>query len=714
MVGDTVFATDEWLAPPRPLFRSSRGILDAFVESRPRLRAHEARLARGVRPAEPARRSTSAPWPAGPVRGRLRAARRLARRRADRHTRRGRNGRRRAHLDAAESSRSGRRLSRRSDGMGRADDGSRSRPTPRPRQSSSATVRSARSPRTSWVKYARRCDVTSSATRYSSAPSRGAVTSRWQPRRARPTSTRHSCARRWKTGGLSRTAPRSSPRTGTSCASRSTTGPSSRPQRTRSLATSAAATPCLWRPLPCPRRSASCARLPAGGTALLAYDETEGRLRAVREFATPRLVESPSNGTWLVHGSCGEAAAPSTSTYCVGVPAAGGAGRPEYTWRDARMADEPGAVVTVTTGGALVQISSGGSFDDAHLTSTGPGGVAARTPLHLVDPSPAARRMIEHAVWLNGVEERRPGVLSGWVAAEGTVVGIEVEADGAVRVGAQGARPGARLSWPGRYGLGWSRAHNSYETTDGGMTWTPFSAPLPAGTPPTCARADLPGASPTAGSVSAGANARPRLARRSVSSPPLRWEAPRPFLLTCRATVPFRRLPARARPLPVDLLGGGDRNPRRQQSRCRRRPSNSASFETPAIGRTDRLFHADIFGAGHSGAVGRIFAWGPASADWSGQGRWVVRWRSPFGGKTASASSLVAAAPFQDADDARDALGVGRSGPVSFTAVVSDDAAHLLLRVVHPGRTTEVATLDAGGTFAKRTPRRWGSLGRLR
>jgi hypothetical protein len=402
----------------------------------------------------------------------------------------------------------------------------------------------------------------------------------------------------------------------------------------------------------------------ARGTALLAYDETEGRLRAVREFATPRLVESPSNGTWLVHGPCGEGPVVSAATYCIGLPTRGAGPLASYTWREARVADEPGAVVTVTTEGNLVQISPQGSFDDAHLTSVGPDGIATHIPLHLSDASVEVRRIVEHAVWLNGLEERRAGVLSGWIASEGTVIGVEVDADGAMRLGGHVRDLGSPFV-AGRYGLGWSRAHNSYETTDGGMTWTPFSAPSPLA--PSDVRACGPVGCIADGWLRVGWGERPTGGAPTVApSPPLQWEAPRPFSLTCNA-----------RPVAPEL-----------------------SFDEPEQTRSDHLFHADIFGAAHSGAVGRIFAWGPASTDWSGQGRWVVRWRSPFGGKAATASSLVAAAPFQDADDARNALGVGRTGPVSFTAVVSEDAAHLLLRIVHPGRTTELATLDAGGTFA--------------
>ena len=147
-----------------------------------------------------------------------------------------------------------------------------------------------------------------------------------------------------------------------------------------------------------------------------------------------------------------------------------------------------------------------------------------------------------------------------------------------------------------------------------------------------------------------------------------------PFALTCRVTGPVA-------PHPVD-----DPAP----------PSG--------LGRGDRLLHADVFAGLESvpqpRPVGRVYAWGPASGDWSGLGRWVTRWRAPGMSAAGWVSSAVVAAPFRDAEGARGELGLGRSGLASFTLTTSDDAAHGLLFVRRPGRTSELDTLDEGSTQA--------------
>jgi hypothetical protein len=127
---------------------------------------------------------------------------------------------------------------------------------------------------------------------------------------------------------------------------------------------------------------------------------------------------------------------------------------------------------------------------------------------------------------------------------------------------------------------------------------------------------------------------------------------------------------------------------------------NDTSFAAPLVTSADRLVHADVFQAfdsPHLGPFGRIYAWGPASGDWSGLGRWVTRWRSPFDGRSAVRSTMIAATPFQDAESARTELGLGRAGPVGFGGTVSEDATHALLTVNRNGHPLELVTLDDGG-----------------
>src|SRR6185312_5141373 len=72
---------------------------------------------------------------------------------------------------------------------------------------------------------------------------------------------------------------------------------------------------------------------------------------------------------------------------------------------------------------------------------------------------------------LDGFEERRPGVLGGWVEGAGTLVGVEITLDGHVRVGEYVRDAGSPFP-AGRFAFGWTASRRGFESTDGGMTWT--------------------------------------------------------------------------------------------------------------------------------------------------------------------------------------------------------------------------------------------------
>jgi hypothetical protein len=407
---------------------------------------------------------------------------------------------------------------------------------------------------------------------------------------------------------------------------------------------------------------------PPGRTAVLAYDRRTARVSRLRTFRGPRIVQPTGNGSLLVHGPC-EGEIPASrppATYCVGVASRGAAAGP-YGWWEARLDDAPGAA-TVTSDGRVASVPTPAGLDDGRLLLRGPDGATEAVRLRLEQATGASRHFAARAVWLGDLQERRPGVLGGWLAADGTVVGVEIDRDGAVKLGGFVRDLGSPFV-AGRYGLGWTRSRLGYETTDGGMTWTRFVAPTPLA--PSRVRACGPAGCLADGWIRVGWGERAaEPAPRIAPSVPLRSDPPAPLWLTCRmADVPS--------PAGVD-----------------------ARFAPPTVARGDEIVHVDLFGfdAGQTlGPVGRIYAWGPATGEWSGLGQWVTLWRSPFGGTASVASSGVLPAPFRSAEGARADLGLGRSGPASWTLVVGQEPSHALIVTRRPGHALDLAAVDEGG-----------------
>lgn len=436
---------------------------------------------------------------------------------------------------------------------------------------------------------------------------------------------------------------------------------------------------------------------PAGRTALFVYDDSAGRLRPVRAFASPRRVQVAGGGAWIVRGPCGdEPSAARASTLCVGAPTHASAAA-QYAWRELAGGDDLAEVVTVTSDGRVARLSVGSNLAAGHLALGPVDGATVAVPLRLDGASEGVRRFVAHAVWLGDLEEKAPGVLGGWLTADGTVLGVEIDAEGGVRTGAYIRDLGSPFV-SGRYGLGWTRSHLGYETTDGGMTWAPFVAPAPLG--PSRARACGPAGCIAEGWIRVGWGERASAPPVNLRpEPPLRGSGPAPLRLTCR--------PAQQGLL--DLLRRGSTakavdEPRRPSTSTPKPPASLAArlrdgLLSPAIAATEALVQVDVFSADattRQGPLGRIFAWGPATGEWAGAGRWTTRWRSPFVPSTGAVSTSVSAAPFADADSARAELGVGRAGPVSWTLVAGEDAAHALLLSRRPGRAPELMALDEG------------------
>lgn len=434
-----------------------------------------------------------------------------------------------------------------------------------------------------------------------------------------------------------------------------------------------------------------------GPTTLFRYDDASGRIEPARRFASARVVQASGNGAWLVQGPCAEGEATSTVAYCVGVPAA--RERLATAWHDVAT-DGLESAAAVLSDGSVARIVMEAGLESAHLVSTSPRGETVAVKLHLDELPEATRAFLEKGVWVRALEERTLGVLGGWVLADGTAVGVEVEPDGTVRAGEHVRDLGSPYV-AGRYGIGWTRSHQGFETTDGGFSWKHFEAPVPLAPPKV--RSCGPAGCVLDGWLRVGWGERLTETTPLRPEPPLRNQAAPPFWLTCKSTEPLAH-PSSAAPragpesVMTSRIGHGH-----ALTALSLPPPRSARawFTAPRLTKAEELVQADVLLSeltpGYREAIGRVQAWGPAVGDWSSLGHLVTRWRSPFWGLRVSSSAIVAP-PFLDAEHARLELGPGHgaSGP-PLTASVSEDGIHLLLATRRSGRAVELTALDAGG-----------------
>ena len=422
-----------------------------------------------------------------------------------------------------------------------------------------------------------------------------------------------------------------------------------------------------------------------GRTMVFAYDPARAALVALQRFDGPRVVTAAANGTLCVRGPCtGDVREPSTRhAYCVMDRS--------RRWREFLVrGDVDGERVVPLADGRVALLSPPhGDLATAHVTVLGGPAVLTR-PISFDAAPPEIARILVDGVWLDGFEERRDGVLGGWVEAGGTILGIEVDLSGKARHGTFIRDAGSPMV-SGRYGLGWSAARRGYETTDGGMSWAPLELPEPlAADRTTQERACGPLGCMTKGWLRVGWGPSPTAAPSTPtqpSRPPFRSSVIPHF--DCVAP------PAASSSVHVSPIreGGID---------------DAAAYAPTFFGVAAPGHHAgeialsvpggELGGRnGRLNPIARLYAVGPKSEDWTqGGSRWVARWLWPFAGDAGVRSTLSSVSPFTSLDAARRALGVGAVPSVGWTAAVGDDASHALLLARHAGGSeTSIVELEA-------------------
>jgi hypothetical protein len=444
---------------------------------------------------------------------------------------------------------------------------------------------------------------------------------------------------------------------------------------------------------------------PRGRTLVVRWDEREARLVELRRFDSPRQVLAFGNGALAVRGPCAATDQPATAraadeqVFCV-MRRGGGWAEMHFRGEDVDLA----RIVVLGEGRvALVRPPIGGDLSSAQLTITD-GTSATHLPLAFPPLRSEVSRALRLGVWLDGFEERHPGVLGGWVDVAGSVVGIEIGTGGEVRVGEYIRDAGAPIV-SGRWGLGWTASRRGFETTDGGMTWTK-DLELPDPIAPSRAVHER-----VCGPVGCVAAGWMRVGwgwgagdRNAPAEPP-------PSL--ARSRYP----PA----LDLDCQGAAGSPEETKQPQGQRssfaptaalgpRFGSAVSVSTNAHGLLGPFptFH------GHPGPTvppedaglvaeattafspmselfARVHAWGPKNGDWEQLGRWEIAWLWPWGGWTDVRSSLAVHAPWTSVDAARRAL----AAPPVWGLAAGDDPDHALL-IGRRSTGSEAIVLESG------------------
>jgi hypothetical protein len=459
-----------------------------------------------------------------------------------------------------------------------------------------------------------------------------------------------------------------------------------------------------------------------GTTLVLRWDAEQSRLIELRRFDSPREVLSSGNGSLAVRGRC---VAPDTGAEQAAVP--GDAARrerqdwclmaPDGDWSEMQFSgadiDSARLVVLSSRRAVLVRPPEGGDLSSARLTLTDgltDGAHATDLPLRIAPVPPEVARVLRWGIWMDGFEERRPGVLSGWIDAAGSMLGVEITLDGELHPGEYIREAGSPVA-SGRWAFGWTASRGGFETTDGGMTWTKeIALPEPIAEP----RAERHRSCGPMGCVTAGwlrvgwgAAAQPPQAE----PPPARPRAARRAPNLAMECVPLGSAPLADEP----SLLGGDAGPGRRPSL--RATASSwgalpqlkafAGVAGPLVGEGELGKSIDASHPLERGLrprpLARAYVWGPSAGEWhalsgaTGEGHapgghWQVRWLWPWQAVAGGArgargargaleerSSAVGPAPWASLELAAHAL----SSPVGtlpeWTLVPGDDADHALL-----------------------------------
>ncbi|HEX7664611.1 MAG TPA: hypothetical protein VF407_08875 [Polyangiaceae bacterium] len=470
---------------------------------------------------------------------------------------------------------------------------------------------------------------------------------------------------------------------------------------------------------------------PRGKTAIYKY--SAGAMIEAHHFDSPRLVLASGAGAVVVRGGCspsasGDSPDPNARDYCV-VSKAAAASTDDSGARDVRLrGDVDGERVVALSNGKLAVVSPPhGDLATARITVVDESGAATTKPIRFAPGTPIdATKLAKNGLWLDGIEEKRPGVLGAWSSSNGTMLGMEIELDGAATAGEVHTNLGTAMV-SGRFGLGWSATRKGWETIDGGMTWKPFDVPdslrssSSVGSSQSCGPIGCVvsfrdgvrmGEGPNGGWLRIGWGAKPpKQLPEPVQGPRTHYAQLPPIALACEPTRPapvvpptlatptkgplVKEVPTLSPIQPYPIGGGlGNRPPAPYpgwQSGYRAPPIMTTFDWTPFFSTQAPSLRGDEVGYGLDapdfvdrsmklGALMHFYAWGSRGTEWEHTSHWIVRWLAPFAGPTEMHSTQIAVPPSVVIDSSHFASQFGAPHPVgSWMMVPGDDALHALL-----------------------------------
>ena len=427
------------------------------------------------------------------------------------------------------------------------------------------------------------------------------------------------------------------------------------------------------------------------------------QLELVRELPGARVVSDSASGALVIHGGCG--ARGGALEHCI-VPPSGA----PY---EIRTNNERERVVALADGSAVV-LSPPVAQSPGALTLW-KGGVAQRRPLVLTHREPRHKTLLEQGVWLDGMVEAKPGLLSGWLVGAGPFAGFEVTLAGKltlrrVQDNANHALfAGSRALVLGENGL-------ASETTDGGVEWQ--AVELPPEIDLKAARAG--GMRQGCSAVGCGFAGFTRVgyfdgrAAHSLAAPatPPRVGFPGPggsrWFLHCATTgeVSAPALPFR----PATPLSG---------RRLRRSPVTPTASEEVDLAPLSPLldqaapalpdnFEGVDAGTEPYGVQLRIYAYGPRGGDWSKASSLSIAFADRFSVKPGVHVTASGRSPWPDVASAADALGAEPSTNAAGLAAALDPSGTSGALLLSSRGSIDLFVFEAG-----RVPLHIPNVGRL-
>jgi hypothetical protein len=398
-----------------------------------------------------------------------------------------------------------------------------------------------------------------------------------------------------------------------------------------------------------------------------------------RQFDGPRVISPSDNGGLVVSGGCDSGALSDAAQHkrCIVAPQGG-----TFELQVAKSGLE--RVVALHDGRAVV-LEPPSAERRGSLRLIEPSGSARTVPLSL--DSDANATVLKAGFWLESLVESTPGVLSGWVVARGSFLGVRIDLDGKLKTGAlQRSIENALISGRTAFVLGVSGI--AEHSSDGGFNWD--DAAIPAAVESDAERAQATSLETEQGCSLVGCVFR-------------RW-----LRIGGRASVNALRSPPRAEPTVLPSPGGG-----RWQLECefngqvsplslpivaRRGYGSSEQVPSPWLPLLD--VPAPVLGGDRAGIdVGteselvqfRAYVFGP-KAEFAKDSAFIVRVADRYRVKGVW-STAPAPSPWPDLEQAVDAFGYEGSGPAGWRVSLDPSGEAGVLSVNWRG-TTDLYLLE--------------------